>query len=503
MNAPVPHTTLINPFALPARATLADVAERVSSSTLSFTRKRDCLSALRRVGHLLDQDLTSISAEVGPLRERLASLNPARFGLSAHTWSNLRSNLFRAIEVSGLWNRLVDRTAHERDLRRLDLPSRRPAPTRVPWESLPASFRSDVEEHLAWASGQDPFAPDPRPRPLSPGSIRLRRQFIQSAVTALVAAGTPVQDITSLGALVTPEAFKSILRQRHKEADQQANAYNEALAKALVGIAREWVEPDAPVLSELKRLSSKLPRLAPGLTDKNTSLLRAFADPNLLGRLVALPDQLWQEALRQPPSSRQFAKAQAALAIAILTYAPLRIANLSALAFDQTLFVPPRASQESLIEIPAAQMKNREPFTMALPARITAMLQTYRSAILKPLVNGSPVFVFDDGHGKPKLPTTVSWLIERTIKRHLGIRMTAHQFRHLAAKVILDGDAGAYETVRQLLGHRNLKTTVNSYAGRDTLRAGRRHAALIEQELAQQVASKPPSRRRPRVRQGG
>ncbi len=60
MNAPVSHATLINPFALPPQATLAEVAERVSSSTLSPTRKRDCLSALRRVGHLLDQDLSSI-----------------------------------------------------------------------------------------------------------------------------------------------------------------------------------------------------------------------------------------------------------------------------------------------------------------------------------------------------------------------------------------------------------------------------------------------------------
>ena len=78
--------------------------------------------------------------------------------------------------------------------------------------------------------------------------------------------------------------------------------------------------------------------------------------------------------------------------------------------------------------------------------------------------------------------------------------MTAHQFRHLTAKVILDADPGAYETVRQLLGHRNLKTTVNNYAGFDTRRAGRRHAALIEQELAKWVS---PPQHVPRRRTGG
>ena len=57
--------------------------------------------------------------------------------------------------------------------------------------------------------------------------------------------------------------------------------------------------------------------------------------------------------------------------------------------------------------------------------------------------------------------------------------MTPHQFRHLAAKIILDNNPGAFELVRQLLGHKNLKTTTNFYAGIDTRRAGRAHADLI------------------------
>ena len=77
--------------------------------------------------------------------------------------------------------------------------------------------------------------------------------------------------------------------------------------------------------------------------------------------------------------------------------------------------------------------------------------------------------------------------------------MTAHQFRHLAAKVILDADPAAYETVRQLLGHRNLTTTVNNYAGLNTRRAGRHHAALIERELTRAEASRKPKRRRSRL----
>src|SRR5215218_11034063 len=71
MNAPLSPTALINPFPLPSRVTLADVAEQVAQSSLSPTRKRDCRSALRRVANLLEQDLAALPADVGYLRERL------------------------------------------------------------------------------------------------------------------------------------------------------------------------------------------------------------------------------------------------------------------------------------------------------------------------------------------------------------------------------------------------------------------------------------------------
>jgi integrase len=49
----------------------------------------------------------------------------------------------------------------------------------------------------------------------------------------------------------------------------------------------------------------------------------------------------------------------------------------------------------------------------------------------------------------------------------------------LAAKFHLEANPGAYELVRQLLGHRNLSTTTEFYAGIDTRRAGRAHAELV------------------------
>ena len=58
--------------------------------------------------------------------------------------------------------------------------------------------------------------------------------------------------------------------------------------------------------------------------------------------------------------------------------------------------------------------------------------------------------------------------------------MTAHQFRHLAGKLMLDANPGDYEAVAQLLSHSGTKNVVKFYAGVDTRRAVRHHAKLIE-----------------------
>jgi hypothetical protein len=61
VNAPISPTALINPFALPPNSTLADVFEQVANSSLSPIRKRDCLSAVRRVAKLLGQELSKLT----------------------------------------------------------------------------------------------------------------------------------------------------------------------------------------------------------------------------------------------------------------------------------------------------------------------------------------------------------------------------------------------------------------------------------------------------------
>jgi integrase len=386
-------------------------------------------------------------------------------------------------KVTKIWNEVAAQPGL--GVRPVTLASFRPASRRVDWELLPGRFRHSVDEHLAWCSGSDVFAADARSRPLAVRTLKLRRGQIHAAVTALVDAGVDPSTIGSLADLVTPAALKLILRQRYEAANGRVNAYNRDLAEALVQIAREWVKVDVATLAELKKLMGRMPMPASGLTDKNKRFLRQFDDPAVLQRLHQLPGLLWAEVRRQErPNFRTLAKAQVALALSILSYMPLRLQNLAALTFDVHLFVQAGPHAISSLEIPASEVKNKSELAFDIPRHIVKMLIEYRDRIAPKIIGHRPQKLFVNADDSPKSPATVAWLIVNYAKRRAGIILTSHQFRHLCAKILLDAEPGSFETVKQALGHQNLKTTVGAYAGVDSRRAGRHHQQLVEQALA-------------------
>ena len=64
MNAPFDLKNLINPFAIPPKKTLADVAKQVLAADLPAVRKRDLLWAVRRISRLSGKPLSTIPADV-------------------------------------------------------------------------------------------------------------------------------------------------------------------------------------------------------------------------------------------------------------------------------------------------------------------------------------------------------------------------------------------------------------------------------------------------------
>src|SRR5262249_50691174 len=155
------------------------------------------------------------------------------------------------------------------------------------------AFRTDVENYLAWCQDADAFAADARTRPLARRTLKLRRNQIHAAATALINSGVVPAALAGLADLVSVDHFRRILRQRHREAGERENTFNRDLAEALVQVAREWVKVAPSALAELKGLTNKVPMPKSGLTAKNKSALRQFDDPAVVHRLLTLPGQLW------------------------------------------------------------------------------------------------------------------------------------------------------------------------------------------------------------------
>jgi integrase len=509
------------PLDLPAisakLAELNPVAQGLTSKTLSNIRS-NFLTAVKVSG--LKPVQRSSKAELSPawvnlmtqLSERRAHLGLLRFARYASSNGIEPDQITDAViegfiaavregslhrkpndlhrQVSLIWNEVARLSGFQS----VTIASFRAAIKRVDLKQLTPSFKEDVEGHLDWCGGADVFAADARSRALAPRTLNLRRNQIHAAVTALVDSGVKPSAIRSLADLVSPENFKRILRQRFKAVDGRENAFNRDLAEVLVQIGREWVKLEPSVLDELKRLTGKVPMPKPGLTPKNKAALRQFDDPAVLQRLAGLPKRLWAEVKREEkPNFRTLAKAQAALGIAIPTYMPVRPGNLAELTFDVHLFIRKEPRAISSLELSAGEVKNDNEVAFDIPPEIVKMLIEYRDRIAPKVIGRRPERVFVNADGSPKSQATVAWLIRTYLARRGGIVLTPHQFRHLSAKIMLDAEPGNFESVGQVLGHKNRKTTVNSYAGIDTRRAGRHHQRLIERTLD---AQKPTVRRK-------
>jgi integrase len=389
-------------------------------------------------------------------------------------------------QVTLIWNE----AAAELGLPGVTVASFRAPPKRIDESLLAASFIKDRDSYLAWCGVSDPFAADARAKRLTPRTLKLARNQIHAAVTALVKSGVAPGQIGSLADLVTVNNLKSILRQRLADAAGQQKSFDHYLGRALIRIAREWVKVDDAVLTELKRVARKLP--APtryDLTLKNKQFLRQFDDPQALRRLRWLPEQLWKEAkneIPQKPNFRTFAKAQAALALGLLTFISIRSENLWELEFDKHIFLRSGPGAISTLELNPEEVKNESVIGFDIPSHLAKMLIEYRENLAPAHIGHRPTRLFVHTDGTPKAQSTVAYLIGTYAKRRAGITLTPHQFRHLAAKIMLDANPGNFEGVKQVLGHKNLKTTM-IYAGMNSRRAGRHHQGLIEQAVARQM----------------
>jgi len=197
-----------------------------------------------------------------------------------------------------------------------------------------------------------------------------------------------------------------------------------------------------------------------------------FDDPKVVAIFVSLPPRLWDKAaaMQKTACSNRIAKkarllVQASVAIEILMFAPMRISNLQGLRLDEHISWQ---AGRMRINIPRHQVKNDQALDFLLPESVSKRVKRYIDDWRPYLTTPANPYLFPGCNGKPKDRTCLRNQIESTLWNEAGIRLTPHQFRHAAAKILLDAKPGHYEVVRKVLGHKSLSTTYSHYAGAET-----------------------------------
>ena len=71
-------------------------------------------------------------------------------------------------------------------------------------------------------------------------------------------------------------------------------------------------------------------------------------------------------------------------------------------------------------------------------------------------------YLFPGAGSRHKMGALLSKQVADLVEAEVGVRLTAHQFRHLAGFLYLKAHPGGHEVVRSLLGHKSIETTILS-----------------------------------------
>ena len=172
---------------------------------------------------------------------------------------------------------------------------------------------------------------------------------------------------------------------------------------------------------------------------------------------------------------------QTAAAVELLLNAPVRIQNLASIDLGRHLLeVGSRGNRTIHLRFPAEEVKNANDLEFPLMKQSVELLEIYVAEFRPLLTAGEGPFLFagktPDRH---KGNGALSSQIKALVHAYTRLDMPAHRFRHAVAKIFLDRNPGQYEVVRQLLGHKDIKTTIAFYAGAESASAARHYAQTI------------------------
>lgn len=355
------------------------------------------------------------------------------------------------------------------------------------WDEFPERLRADIDDYLGKLTHVRRGIDGKRRRPCKSTTIRTRRVELVAAARMAVREGIPIGNLNSLAALLDPAVVERVRDAYWKADGPEPRTYTIDLGWRLLLAARETGCLDPGAVERLDDIRAELEVYRNnGMTEKNLAVVRQVLSGTIWSEVTSLPAALMAQAraMRDHAPMKAAVTAEIAVAISILTFAPVRIGNLGRIRLNENLIKPGGIDSPYWLVFPDYDVKNRVQLQFPLDEDRTSLIDEYIHDFRSLLLRGSnEAWLFPGEAGGFKDLKTLSRQITERVEHATGLRLTAHQFRHAAAAILLKSRPGEYELVRQLLGHRNIETTIRFYCGLVGMQASEIFGEIIRKQM--------------------
>ena len=83
--------------------------------------------------------------------------------------------------------------------------------------------------------------------------------------------------------------------------------------------------------------------------------------------------------------------------------------------------------------------------------------------------------------GDPRSYSAMRDAVSLPLRRHAGIILSPHLYRHIIAKIVAERRPELLHDVSRMLGHKSMRTTYGAYLGTEGPSASRRIGALLRE----------------------
>lgn len=259
-------------------------------------------------------------------------------------------------------------------------------------KDFPASLQEEIERYLTSLTKPRRGIDKKRLGACKASTIRTRRNDLVFLAKKAVRLGTSLDSLTSFGALLDPAIVEKVIDDEWEKAGDEPKTTTIDLGKKVVAIARSVGCLDETALEKLGDIRAELEKHRQGgMTPKNMKLIRQVLNDSVWERVVNCPTEMMKRArsLKDRAPAKAAVTAEIAVAIAILTMAPVRAANLAAIRLDENLIKPGGLETPHLLVFPHYDVKNRVDLTFEFDDYLTDLIDEYVQEYRPSLLRGS------------------------------------------------------------------------------------------------------------------